>query len=333
MFAPLFVFEFMAAVRPRIKLAKYYTITNVPEIAPLSALVDQFVSSRVDNKNTEKAYSAALKYFEAHCFANDCKQYADVTKKLVSDFKESRLLLESPASVALRLRVVKAFCAWVQERYSIFNPTRGVKIDDLSDDRGFKGLTDEEYRALWRAAKSQSDPLRRFLPILLVETGLRNSEARDITIGQIDLDQGWLKYVLGKGRKRRHISINDRLAPELQLYLAWRESLPAADGAPLLCSRRRSERRVTKLDNKTIWQICRDVAGTNPHSCRHTFAYRRLDALISEFTNKGHSSAGALWFAIRNLKKEMGHSSFQTTLKYLQLKHGELADAFAGELL
>lgn len=324
----------MAAVRPRVNIYKHYTITNVPEIVPVRSLIEQYLSSRVANENTRRSYGLALRYFAEYCQSRGVREYADVSKQIIADFKDARLTIDAPATVRLRLDIVKAFCAWMQDRYFIYNPARGVRSDDLVSGDSFKGLTAEEVSSLIARAKSQSDPLRRFIPLLLLETGLRCSEARDLLIGQISEDGQWFRYVLGKNKKRRHVPIVPDLAPELQTYMSWRRSLPAGNQQPLLtCGGGATARTVQKLNNKTIYRISIEVGDANPHRYRHAFTCRTRDRLLREYSEQGLDPATALNRTAQVLQAVLGHSSWQTTLRYLQLQNHHFENAFHGGIV
>lgn len=310
----------MAQFRPKIrpeKAANFFTVTNAVEIAPLATLIDQYLRAETFNENTTKAYTQSLDHFVRFVCSQlrhtpKTTHYAEITKKLILQFRENQLEMESEASAQLRLRVVKAFCGWVAKQFHTEDPTEGVRNVERSDEE-FKGLEPEQYARMVQKAKLQRDPLRRIVPLLLVWTGLRNDEACNLTINQISPDMRWIHRVSGKSAKLRNIPISPELASELATYLATRES--AKGSHPLLLSNRQRQ-----ISPKTMWRIVNDIGDTHPHALRHTYAYRTIDELEA----KGFK----LMKIARILMNVMGHQSFQTTLKYLNLREGEIAAAF-----
>lgn len=311
----------MGTFKPSVKLRRHYTITNAAELAPVITLVSQFLTGECPNEHTRRAYEMALGYFMDYC-SKRCGRglslisYSDINRALITDFRDARLRIESPASAELRLRAVRTFCSWCADRFQVPNP--GLRIKSVyQPENSFKGLTAVEVAAVLRETKRR-EPLERFVPILLLETGLRNDEARNLTIKQIDRDASWINRVVGKSAKPRDIFISDTLRHELTEYLYWRKLLPSPPDSPLLpSSYRATARRVPKLSNKTIWRIVNDVctaAGvredvSHPHALRHTFAYRTLDHLES----KGLKSTPALL----KLGSYLGHESILVTTRYL----------------
>lgn len=324
--------DVMAVFRPKVRVQRHYTITNAVELAPLPNLINQFLASECIEENTLKAYRQALEmHFITFCVATLRKQpgslsYSDVTRKLISDFEEARAEVEMPSSVRLRLRILKAFCAWVAERHFVANPALGYQLDD-DENEEFKGLEDRQYRALIRCARGQKRPLDRYVPQLLVYTGARNDEARRLTLAQFSRDLDWLNRVVGKGGRKRDIPICDQLRREHLVFMWWREDFPEQPEYPLLWSERGSSRgNPGLLSNKTIWRIVHDVAIeagipeelAHPHALRHTFAYRTLDHL-----ERRGVKAGRALIMLRDL---MGHRSINTTMKYLGNRSEDLEE-------
>lgn len=182
------------------------------------------------------------------------------------------------------------------------------------------GETFGRLRILARIVGTKHKPARFFV---------RCAEAVGLKIGQISDDGLWFRYVLGKGKKRRHVPITPELAPELQTFLAYRETLPMGKEQPLIPSPfERTERTVRHLGNKTVWQILKDVGNTNPHSCRHTFGYQTMARLLKQFDKSGLSPSQALDRALRVTAKIMGHSNTKTTMRYLQVQKSHMDEAF-----
>lgn len=319
----------MADVKPRVKARKFYTITNAVELAPLSSLVSQFLDTECTTEHTHKAYRLSLTCFLQFLAVHCCKDYhslsfSDVTRLKIKEFYSFRQQEESANSAALRLRVVKAFCAWMSRRYNTENPSAAVG-EQKAPAIDFKGLDNDQYKAFINQARHNEKPLERFLPLLLVGTGLRNNEARHLTIGNISKDQKWLVRVVGKGGKVRNIPLTDDLVTELQIYMWWRDQFPIGDRSPLLLTRAGGV-----ISNKTIWRIVQDTglnAGlpeevAHPHALRHTFAYRALDWL-----ERNGAKVGRALIIVKDL---LGHSSINTTMRYLGNQENDVFDLVRG---
>jgi len=310
--------------KPRVKLRRHYTITNAAELAPVTTLISEYLASECVNVHTRRAYEIALGYF-AEFAARECGRkpntlsYSDLSRSLVTKFRDERLEVESPASAELRLRVVRSLCSWCAERFQVPNPALKIR-SRYEPEMEFKGLSADDRAQLIAAAKQQSEPLRRFLPLFLLYTGMRNDEARNIKLAQIDDRREWINKVVGKSTRIRDIAITDELRHELSLYMCWRTELRCSPRDPLLPSTYRKQDSgcaPKPLCNKTIWRIVNEScteAGTDndvrhPHALRHTFAYTALDHLEHEGVKPGR--------ALIILKDLMGHKSIQTTMRYL----------------
>lgn len=317
--------RFMASVRPRIKNYSYYTITNAVELAPLCNLVSQYLEAECLDLSTRRTYENSLRHFQQFLGVTARRSfaalsYSDVTRARINDFRKDRVELEALASVALRVRVIKAFCNWMHRRYGVVSPAAMVPTVIVPNDQ-FRGLSPRQYQSFVTAAKSQRDPVRRIIPLLFLGTGLRNNEVRLLTHGHISADNRWFLGVEGKGKKFRNIPLSDELIQELQVYLWTICRTKRRPALPLFASSRGG-----LLANKTIWRIIHDIgeeAGlpsslAHPHALRHTFAYRTLDFLESKGVKIGR--------ALIILRDILGHSSINTTLRYLGNDAAELAE-------
>lgn len=319
------------AVKPKVRVENYYNIVNPIELAPLTTLIDQFLRDECVNPHTVKAYKKALEYFLAFAAKSSRRtsaavSYHEITRALITQFRDARLKIEAPASAELRLRAVKAFCSWMRERYDVDSPAQRVdNISLVNDD--FKGLCPSEYRRLVEAAKREKDPVKRFLPSLYVHTGIRREEGRLLTVGQVSPDYAWLTRVLGKKKKFRNVPYDPDGVGELETYLEWRKwAYRARHDDPLIPSPRSEFARPTPMDATTIARSIGAVGEkaknslTNPHALRHTYAYRFLDRKKAEGEDSFRAAA--------KLRRAMGHSDINTTLIYLGFRRGDLSDPF-----
>lgn len=315
-------------VRPRVNVRKFYTITNAVELATLPALVSQFIEAECSITHTSKAYANSLKHFQEF-LAGKCNRavtvlsYSDITKSLIKEFYQYRCLIESQNSAELRLNVVKAFCGWMNKRYHVENHSSNVAAM-IAPVNEFKGLTEQQYNAFVKVARACKSPTKRFIPLLLLGTGLRNNEARNLIFANISKDKKWLLRVAGKGGKVRNIPLTDEVSTELQIYLWWRLEFGSSPTDLLLGNSLRP------LDNKTIWRVVQQTAlraglpddVSHPHALRHTFAYRTLEHLESNGIKPGR--------ALNILKDILGHSSIQTTMRYLGNQEEEMFELMRG---
>jgi site-specific recombinase XerD len=183
-----------------------------------------------------------------------------------------------------------------------------------------KALSVDEVRTLleFEAHPDEPETLRnRALLELIYASGLRVSEACDLLWSQVDERQGVLR-VLGKGSKERMVPYSERAGEWLFRYrdhawAAWSDAALKKHKNHVFLSRRHKP-----LSRMAVWKIMQRralVAGlepVHPHQLRHSFATHLLQG-------------GA---DVRVVQLLLGHSSLNTTERYLKLADDELRKLF-----
>jgi len=153
----------------------------------------------------------------------------------------------------------------------------------------------------------------RALLELLYATGMRVSEVSGLTLGELNLDIGYLRCV-GKGNKERIIPIGRTARGALHQYLDRCR--------PALVNRRSGgfvflSRTGRKLDRTSIWRVVRKHARAaglakefSPHTLRHSFATHML-------------AGGA---DLRIVQELLGHADVTTTQVYLHVDNSRLKE-------
>jgi integrase/recombinase XerC len=216
------------------------------------------------------------------------------------------------ATRARKLAALRSFFGYLEETEQVHaSPVRGIAKpkQDVSQPRVLSQAEYERLRAV------VADDIRgRALIELFLQTGIRVSEAATLKRGDValpeaqDLPAIGSLHVRGKGRKERMITLNSRACEALSTYLASRGQ---SDGnGPLLASRGGGS-----LTTRSIQRIVRrlmasaGIAGASVHTLRHTFATHTV--------RKGAN--------LRVVQEALGHSSLQTTSRYVSLAR-ELMD-------
>ncbi|MFB6273404.1 MAG: tyrosine-type recombinase/integrase [Salinibacter sp.] len=188
----------------------------------------------------------------------------------------------------------------------------------MADDRVPIVLNQSEQAALL----SQPNPRyptgerNRNLLQLMLDTGLRLSEALDLRWRDIDLNTGKLHVVQGKGAKDRILWLGEDNLEQLQ---HWRQRQADHIGhAP--------EPLFTTLDGKRlqgryVQALVKRLAGragiekdVSPHTLRHSFA----TDLLRETNN------------LELVRRALGHANLQTTQVYVHLTDQDLEAAMRG---
>lgn len=155
----------------------------------------------------------------------------------------------------------------------------------------------------------------RALLEMMYACGLRVSEAIDLEVGDIDLEEGMLR-ARGKGSKERIVPVGRRAVQALDLY--------AQKGRPVLVGARVEmglfvNHRGGGLTRQGLYKIIQGHARTaglaqlmTPHTLRHTFATHLL-------------SGGC---DLRSLQEMLGHADLATTQIYTHLSAERLKDVY-----
>jgi integrase/recombinase XerD len=164
---------------------------------------------------------------------------------------------------------------------------------------------DEIERLLAAPAGGDALALRdRAILELFYSSGLRVTELSEITLQQLDLENGFLR-VFGKGSKERIVPVGGRAIAALRTYLDSARShfvKPKKTGSALFLSE-----RGTAISRKMLWVLVKRYAAragikkaVKPHLLRHSFATHLL-------------GGGADLRAIQDM---LGHASLATTQIY-----------------
>lgn len=180
-----------------------------------------------------------------------------------------------------------------------------------------KTLSPEEIQTMVFVASSKKgiEGLRnKIIMNLLWSTGMRREEIINLRIGNIQqqYDDGELCHVFsfyGKGDKLRIAGITDEVYADIMTYIEKRKLTIRDKDEPMFISHSSNSDKSKPLSDDTIYRIVKDAAkgagldpsNIHPHTLRHTFA-----------TITYKSGMG-----INELKDIMGHSSINTTNRYI----------------
>jgi len=209
--------------------------------------------------------------------------------------------------------VLKSFWKWMRRRGHVReNPAE--LLDPVKRERPLNMVvfTDAEVDAL----EAQPEIRDGALMTLLLDTGIRMSEARALQLLHVNLEYGYVTVVRGKGGKGRRIPVSEATVRRVA-ELALLDGVAQPDF--LWYGYEPGTRRVTRrkqIDTTRFyrwWRACLETVGVayrNPHTTRHTYATRWL--------RDGEP--------LHTLSKMMGHASEATTAdKYGHLQLADLA--------
>jgi integrase/recombinase XerD len=177
-------------------------------------------------------------------------------------------------------------------------------------------LSDAQIKRAVRFCQTRRYPTRDATILLLsLYTGLRAKEIAALRVGDVYDDTGavrsqfTLTAAQTKGARTRTVFVNKPLAQQLSTYRAWRNTNDAAALFPSQKSGHFSANTMCQLF-LNIYKQC-GLSNASSHSGRRTF--------ITRLANKG--------VGVRVLAALAGHSSIQTTQRYIDVNDEQLASA------
>jgi integrase/recombinase XerD len=254
---------------------------------------------------------------------NELKPGQPVTREVVTRWVESNKHL-APGTRADRIGVMRLFCLYL----SHFDPRTCIVARNYAPHpRRPKPhiYSIKEVRDIMAAARKLGPPgglrplMLSTLIGLLYATGLRISEALDLTLGDIAPRRRVIEVRKGKFGKSRYVPIDHSTAHHLGVYLRCRchAGFSTTATAPLFPNRIGMRRRRPGFE-AVFLQILRELGLRGPkgergpriHDLRHTFAVTRL---LAWYRRGSHLGA-----KLPLLSTYLGHSTLTGTEVYLQ---------------
>ena len=207
------------------------------------------------------------------------------------------------------LAAVKSFCRFLKvEGYLAADPAEGIEYAREPRSLPRNVLTPQEAKRIIEAVDTTTVLGYRDRTILevLYATGIRNEELRNLTVADVNLEEGLLRVNHGKGGK-------DRVTPLGQM--ASRQLLGERHGDRLFLSFRGNPIDAHSVGDlvKRHAKLARVKKHVTPHVWRHTCATH----LVKNNAN------------LRHVQDLLGHGSLATTERYLRLTIADLKEAHA----
>lgn len=224
-----------------------------------------------------------------------------------------------PVSCNTYWRSLRSFFRYLDQARQIPNPFRGLRAPGLPE-RVPKALSPEDCRRLLSAARNYPWPtdFDRVRAVALIATmlytGIRRGELLRLEYADVDVRDGTIRVVRGKGRhggKTRVCVIPPELSVLLRAYVSERSRLG------FVCPEFFTSRQRRGLSLKQLLRIMEcvkraaGVRGVSPHALRHSFVSMALRAGIS----------------IHVVQAMAGHSSIESTIPYIRVFDAEKVEA------
>lgn len=218
----------------------------------------------------------------------------------------------SPTSIARHFSSLKGFLRYMQQESYYPHSTESIlavpKIASYLPDY----LSVEEVDSVFEEIQSHSkSPIRdTALLELLYSAGLRISEALQLRLEDLDLDNEWITPI-GKGNKQRLVPLGSKAKATLKVWIQ--------EERPLLQPKHNTvilNRRGQKLSRMGAWKILKSFTqhltkNVSPHTFRHSFATHCIEAGMD----------------LRVLQELLGHADIATTQIYTHIDREFIREA------
>jgi len=303
------------------------TKKNATVTLSLEELIDLYeVSNRAEGMSPKTTcwYTSNLKafieYLEAEHNLCDLTTFnIDTVRKYILHLRDrpkfqghpyipAQTITLSPRSLQCHVRTLKAFSSRLHaEGYTDENHLQNLKLPKAPV-TVMEPLTPQEIEKV-TASINKKSPISARNHATLLDTGMRASELAGITLGNLNLTDGYIK-VMGKGSKERIVPIGKYVRRVLWDYIDRSRPKPASqdisnlflttDGKPITVNTLKL--LFTRLAKSS------GVKRLHAHLCRHTFA-------INYLLNGGD---------IFSLREILGHTTLEMVNHYLHFTSSQI---------
>ncbi len=285
--------------------------------------VDEYLAhlsvERGYSSNTVDAYRRDLFDYATFLADNGVMDATCATRENLIDYEASLITRGyAAASVKRRVAALKGFHKFlVREGNTSTDPASGMALPKTPEKLPDVLSIDQVCRMLDEQPTDSSAALRnRALLEVLYGCGLRVSECVGLDLGDVFLQEGFLR-VMGKGGKERIVPIAGAALRALTAYLSdGRPALARSAAVPVAAvflnarGGRLSRQSVHAIVARAGREI--GVANLHPHTLRHSFATHLLEG-------------GA---DLRAIQEILGHADISTTQIYTHVNRAHMRDEY-----
>lgn len=285
---------------------------SIKEDLLVQEIIDNYLNT-IANKNTRQSYRDSLLDYLKFCSRNG-KRVISITSKadIQEEIKTITAYLDftrdtySSSTLNTRLCALKGLYKYCHFNFIIpLNPMQSFKGHKVVTEKETIVLSNDEMTSILDCTEN---PMERMIVNLLAYTGLRKSEICNIKMTDFaTTDSGTvLLTVIGKGRKKRIIALNENLVKELSKYMFNYRNNFSSPGQYLIVKSFKGA--IVKLAPGAINYIvekCRVCSGIDKPITPHSFRASLITHLLHDES-----------LPIRDVSIMAGHSSIMTTERY-----------------
>ncbi len=262
------------------------------------------------SQNSIYSYTYDLKKF-SDFLSQKSKDIMDATQDDIQQFLkyEKNNKKNSSRTLARSLAAIRQFYNFISDNIdvNIQNPTEKIETPHVEKTLPDYLTVNELDKLFSSISEEDSYELRdKTIFELLYSSGLRISEAVDLTVKDVDIDNSFIT-VIGKGDKQRIVPMGKEAVRLLNKYIN--------ESRPVIISNRESEylfisKKGSQLNRKSVWRLLKNYVtrteiqkNITPHTLRHSFATHLIEN-------------GA---DLRSVQELLGHMDISTTQVYTHM--------------
>ena len=265
--------------------------------------------------NTIDNYGRDLRGYLAWLQQEEITDTDAISGQLIEQYLQSQKDVKAVRSIAREAAAIRWFHHYLAFVYDAKDPSVNIEVRHSEDDLPVYATRAEMDRLL--SSFTNANP-KEILDHALLEfiyaCGLRVSEAVNLTLNRVNLEEGMVR-VLGKGNKERLVPVPKGSVPVLKRYLEIVRPLfvkkPMAQFFVNSCGRPVTVRYVELLVREKCEEAGIDKHLT-PHKLRHSYATHLLQG-------------GA---DLRSIQELLGHADIGTTEIYTHVADKQLVDSY-----
>jgi len=274
---------------------------------------------------TVKGDLFSLKEFFKYLGEMNIVDVADVSARIIQDYQKHLYYMKNNKdeqnAVSTQnnyLKAVKTFFQFLyEEDYLARNPAKDIRYAKAPKSLPKVILTKNEIKRILKQpnVKTILGYRDRVMLEIFYSTGIRRAELRSLNIDDVDYKSGFLRVNSGKGGKDRVVPMGKIACRYLENYIKGvRPELVKGNKTKALFISKKSGRISKNLAIEMIHKYTKRAGITKRVTC-HTFRH-------SCATHMVRNKAG-----LRHVQEMLGHSSLNTTQKYIQLTIVDLKEA------
>ncbi|WP_314303943.1 tyrosine-type recombinase/integrase [Brevibacillus parabrevis] len=234
----------------------------------------------------------------------------EVTFAHVEGFVEylSNELDSKPRTINRKINALSTFFTCLKKKKLVQeNPVDDIERVKVPESERIY-LNKEEIEAIIAAIKH---PVVHYFAMMMAHTGIRVNECINLTLHDVDLEEGFVQVVNGKGGKNRRVPMNKQLVQHMKEYLDKHRPHTAS---LFFFALKKTGTVSEQYVNRLLKEACQDV-GIQKHVTSHILRHSFASYLVKKDTH------------VAVIQRLLGHASLKTTSVYLHVQQTDLQEA------